>query len=110
MTRTLRQQQSLFAKYLGQVLVWIYEKDGWEVTLADGYRADGQGHMPNSTHYIRLAQDLNLFIDGIWQQTIGPEWRTIGAFWTALDPDCAWGGNFTSVDANHLSMKWAGRE
>ena len=110
MTRTLRQQQSLFAKYLGQLLVYIYSMDGWEVTLADGYRADHMGHMVNSCHYLRLAQDLNLFIDGVWKDQICPEWTAIGAFWTALDPDCKWGGNFKSVDANHVSMAWEGSE
>jgi hypothetical protein len=105
--RTLRQQQSAFAKNLGTLLVWIYAQ-GWEVTLADGFALTG--HMAGSLHGLRLAQDLNLFLAGVWQQTICPEWQAIGAFWCGLDPDCAWGGNFATVDANHVSMKWGGKE
>ena len=108
MTRTLRQQQSLFSKYLGQLLVWIYEVDGWEITMGDVYRPDHQGHAPNSTHYVRLAADLNLFVDGTWQQGDCPQWQMIGRYWKSLDDQNRWGGDFKQVDLNHVSMEWGG--
>jgi D-alanyl-D-alanine carboxypeptidase len=108
MTRTLRQQQSLFAKFLGQLLVYIYMMDGWEATMGDVYRPDHLGHAPNSTHYIRLAADVNLFVDGVWKDADCPEWQVLGKFWEALDQDARWGGRFKQVDLNHFSMEWGG--
>lgn len=105
---TLRQAQCLFAKLLGQMLGWIYEQ-GWEVTFGDVARLDQQGHMPNSTHYIRLAADLNLFVQGQWQDHDCPAWQAIGEHWESLDPICRWGGRFQQVDLNHLSFEWQGR-
>lgn len=110
MTRSLRQQQSMFARLIAVHIIWIYQTDGWEVTLADGYRPDHMGHSQNSLHYIRLAQDLNLFIDGIWQTNMNSFYRIIGAHWKSLDMDCRWGGDFPTADANHFSMAWGGKE
>ena len=111
MTASLRMQQSKFAKLLGQLLVWIYDHQGWEVTLADGYRPDQMGHKKGSLHYIRLAQDLNLFVDGIWQKEDCLEWRIVGRYWKDLDPDCRWGGDFHGDipnDPNHISLTFGG--
>ncbi len=107
-TLTLRQTQSLFAKLLGQLIVWIYEQ-GWEVTLADGFRPDAQGHMKGSLHYQRLAQDLNLFVAGRYMDTDCPEWQAVGAQWKSYDELCRWGGDFASKDLNHMSITWEGR-
>jgi len=89
------------------LLVYIYENEGWTVTMAEGYRPDQGAHMAGSLHMLRLAQDLNLFVNGIWQQDAGPEWRIIGQFWEHLHQDCRWGGRFN--DANHVSMTWGGK-
>jgi len=106
---TLREAQSLFVGLLGQLLVWAYTHDGWSFTLADGYRADCQGHMKDSLHYERLAQDLNFFLNGVWQKTGSDEWEQIGTYWLALNPLCRWGGTFTKKDWNHFSLAWEGR-
>jgi len=50
---------------LGKLIIKAYEL-GYELTLGEGYDDDGVGHMKGSMHYIRLAQDLNLFKDGVW--------------------------------------------
>jgi hypothetical protein len=116
MTRTLRQQQSMFARLIAVHITWIYQVDGWEVTLGDGYRGDNTGHSKNSNHYIRLAQDLNFFIDGVWQPSINAAFRIVGAHWKSLDIDCRWGGDFKNpdgtpaADSNHFSMMWRGKE
>ncbi len=106
--RSLGAQQRLFAKLIGQLIQFVYSNDGWELSFGDAYRPDHLGHMKNSTHYIRLAVDFNLFVDGVWKDRDCPEWRCIGAFWKALHSDCRWGGDFKQVDANHLSMQWGG--
>jgi hypothetical protein len=110
MMRTLRQQQSLFAKLLAWHIAWIYEVDGWAVTFADVYRPDKSGHMDGSLHYIRLAADLNLFVDGIWQTEDCPQWRLIGSHWKSLDPDARWGGDFKTLDLDHFSLEWGGKQ
>lgn len=105
---TLSQQQRLFARLVGRLLVWICEQ-GWEVTFGDFSRLDQQGHMPNSVHYLRLAADLNLFVNGEWMTVSCPEWQAIGKEWESLHPLCRWGGRFKSVDLNHVSLEWQGR-
>lgn len=121
---TLRQKQARFCRLLSQLIAWIFAR-GWEVTLADGgvtlmrkvqtsegitVRAIDREHMDGSLHYSRLAQDLNLFVDGVWiTKADHPAWLAIGKFWKSLDPDCAWGGDFASKDANHVSLRHEGK-
>ena len=106
---TLRQKQSRFAYLLGILLVWIYAHKGWEVTLGEGHNDAQVGHMPGSLHYQRLAQDLNLFIDGVYIASWHPVWEQIGEFWVNLDSLCRWGGHFDSKDYNHISITEGGK-
>lgn len=106
---TLREAQSLFAKLIGQTISWICGHDGWELTFGDFNRPDRLGHMENSLHYVRLAADMNLFVNGSWIQHDSEEWEAIGSYWTALHPMCRWGGHFKQGDLNHFSMEWEGR-
>ena len=104
---TLREKQSLFVRCLTRLLLFV-ELRGWELTLGEGTREDGRGHMRGSLHYQRLAQDLNLFVDGEWiSDGERDEWTQIGEHWESLHPLCAWGGRFG--DANHFSLKHGGR-
>lgn len=105
---TLRQTQSVFALLVAKLMVWINER-GWEITVGDFNRPDNHGHMENSCHYIRLAADLNLFVDGVWKDEDCPEWQEIGKQWKSMHPLCRWGGDFTQVDLNHVSFEWQGR-
>ncbi len=108
-TLGLRARQSLLVKCLGLLIQYATEQ-GYELTLADGLRRDGQGHRPASLHYLALAQDLNLFVRGEWvTDGAHPAWRDLGGFWLSLDPLCRWGGNFEAVDSNHFSVEWQGR-
>jgi hypothetical protein len=58
---TLRQKQSKFAKMVPLLLLYAYEL-GYEITLGDAWAKTG--HIKNSFHYKKLAQDLNLFKNG----------------------------------------------
>lgn len=108
---SLGEKQRLFAKYLGQLIVWVYEQ-GWELTLGEGYVGDTDSkdgdwdgpHIKNSNHYRRLAQDLNLFIDGKYIADGGHmAWLAIGHKWKSYHPGLTvWGGDFS--DANHVSI------
>lgn len=100
----LLQKQQLFARLLAQLISWIYTHPTWAVTLGEGYDDDGKGHMPGSLHYSRLAQDLNLFVEGHYVTAWHPTWDEIGACWKGLHPLCRWGGDFASKDWNHISM------
>lgn len=105
----LRPLQSRFVKYLAMLIDQAYKLPTVELTLGEGFRNDGQGHMPGSLHYVRLAQDLNLFVGGIYITGDHPVWHQLGAYWKSLDPLAAWGGDFQSKDFNHFSLRYGGR-
>jgi hypothetical protein len=119
---TLREKQSAFFLAIAKLIVWAFGQ-GYELTLADGnidplrrVRLPGgvtvSGardlvHKETGLHYKRLAQDLNLFIDGVWISDGGhPAWTKIGVHWEAQSPLAAWGGRFR--DANHFSFRHGG--
>lgn len=102
------EKQWKFTELLGRLITYAYSK-GYKLTLGDGYRADGKGHMPGSLHYSRLAQDLNLFIASAWIKKYHPAWEDLGAYWKSLDPECGWGGDFAAKDYNHFSLKHGGK-
>lgn len=105
----LLQKQQKFSLMLAKLILYADSK-GWKFTLGEGYRADGHGHMRGSLHYSRLAQDLNLFIGDQWIHSDHPAWHELGKYWLSLDPEAAWGGEFSSVDLNHFSIEHGGKK
>ena len=112
---TLREKQSAFAYQLARLIQWIYDQ-GWQLTLSEGFvgdtdAADGDydgPHKQGGLHYKRLAQDLNLFVDGQWiVRGDHPAWQAIGKRWKQMDSLARWGGDFN--DANHFSFAHEGR-
>ena len=86
--------------------------------MAEGYVGDTDArdgdhdgpHMRGGTHYMRLGQDLNLWISDVWiSGGAHPAWRELGAFWKGLHPDARWGGDFERSDPNHFSFAHAGK-
>jgi hypothetical protein len=92
---SLQEKQAEFARCLGLLLCWINTRiisHGWAVTLAEGYVNASRRvrlpagntatypdatHMRDSLHYIRLAQDLNLFVNGkLVRDGSDPAWLT----------------------------------
>lgn len=106
---SLLQKQQLFVELLSRLIAFVYTHPTWKLTLGEGYRSDGQGHMAHSLHYEKIAQDLNLFVEGHYITGHDSAWDEIGAFWVALHPLARWGGNFNSRDYNHLSVTHEGR-
>lgn len=110
---TLGEKQRLFGKLVGKLLTWVYtpESDGWAVTFAEAYRTPEQAALnaktgagiTNSLHTIRLAIDLNLFINGIYQ-TDSAAYKEMGEYWKSLHPLARWGGDFKKPDGNHFSL------
>lgn len=112
---TLGEKQRLFMKLIGKLLVWVYtpEEAGWAVTCAEFYRTPEQAALnakkgsgiKNSLHTLRLAADLNLFINGVYK-TDTKDYEEMGIYWESLHPLCRWGGRFG--DGNHFSIEHEG--
>lgn len=117
----LREQRCLFARLLARLIEHAYSL-GYEVSLEEVMRskvqaqanaASGAG-ISNSLHLIGLAADLNLYIDGVWQQKSEAH-KPLGDYWKSLHPLARWGGDFKDgqgrpkPDGNHYSLEWQGR-
>jgi hypothetical protein len=63
----LREKQSMFVKYIGQLIVYAYEH-GYEITFGDTYPGKFK-HAEHGKHPQGLAIDLNLFRDGHYLET-----------------------------------------
>lgn len=110
---TLRERQSLFAHLVSGLIVQA-EALGFDVTFGETYRSPeeaarlaklGKG-LRNSLHTSRLAIDLHLFKDGVYQTSTEAH-RPLGEWWETLHPLCRWGGRFR--DGNHYSLEYQGR-
>lgn len=99
---TLGQKQRLFTHKLALLTLYAYEM-GYELTLGDAMAT--KGHRDGSLHYIRLAQDLNLFKNGRYLRSTKAH-KPLGEFWESIGG--TWGGRFG--DGNHYSMEHNGRK
>ena len=110
---SLSKKQQRFTARLSELLAYAHAK-GYRLTLGDGYRdprvfgdfGEKKAYASaNSVHKLRLAIDLNLFINGEYV-TDGAHsaYADLGRFWKSLDPDARWGGDFLSGDSNHFSF------
>lgn len=110
--RTLGQLQREFSLCLAKLILHIYDS-GYQVSMAEGYVADTDRkdgdydgpHRHDGGHYKRIAQDLNVFKDGVWlSKGTEPIWRQLGKFWEAIHPDARW----DPTDPNHFGLKHKG--
>lgn len=112
---TLHAAQALHVKLVGQLIAFIYAA-GFELTWGEAFRTPQQAQwdaahhtgIVNSVHCDRLAVDLQLFKDGVYL-TDPTAYKFAGEYWKTLDPSCRWGGDFTTVDADHFSLQWGNR-
>lgn len=63
----LLEKQIRFSKILGILLLYA-PHIGYDLTLGEGYDDDNTGHQKGSNHYVRLAQDINVFKNGLYLQ------------------------------------------
>ncbi len=112
---TLGQKQRLFTRLLASLIAWAYD-NGYEITLGDAYRdsrvfgrvGEKKGYgRASSNHKIRLAADLNLFLDGEYL-TETEDHQKLGEHWESLHELCEWGGRFN--DGNHYSLSHNGNK
>ncbi len=106
----LSEKQRKFAGMVGELITWAYAQ-GYELTLGEAWRSDatcevyakqGKG-IKNSLHRLRLALDVNLFKDGVYQEA-SSSYTPLGEFWESLGG--SWGGRFN--DAGHFSLEYHG--
>jgi hypothetical protein len=119
MSETLSQKQRRFTRMIAELIIWAYD-NGYELTTGDFFR-DPRVHGAmgekksysegKSAHKQRLAADLNLFIEGIYQ-TDSEAYKPLGIKWELLGG--AWGGRFKdskgrpNPDGNHFSLEFNG--
>lgn len=114
---TLREKQSIFANMVAE-LINQAQKMGYSITLGETYRSPeeaarlarmGKG-ISKSNHTIRLAIDLNLFLNGKYLDK-SEDHQRLGEWWEEQsfgDIKCCWGGRFG--DGNHYSLEHNGRK
>ena len=98
-------------------LIRYADKNGYKLTGGDLYRdprlhgqfgeKDGYGSA-GSVHKLRLAVDLNLFVDGEFRADTEAH-RPLGNYWKQLHPLARWGGDFSNPDGNHYSFEYWGK-
>lgn len=93
---SLRERQSQFAAMVPLLIDTALDL-GFEVTLGDAYRDPRCPYgSKSSRHKVRLAIDLNLFLDGKYL-TDTEDHRPLGEWWESVGG--IWGGRFD--DGNH---------
>jgi len=104
--KKLSVKQQRFTFMLGLLIVKAYSL-GYTLTLSEGYTQAEQDkdHMKGSLHYVKLAQDLNLFHDGVYL-TSSSGYEELGKYWESLGG--SWGGRFN--DGNHFSLAHDGKK
>ena len=109
---TLGELQRLFASLL-PALIQEAHTLGFTVRLGEAYRPPETARLyalqgigiANSLHCDRLAIDLILDRDGVWQKNT-ETYLPLGEFWEKLHPLARWGGRFR--DGNHFSLAHGG--
>jgi hypothetical protein len=109
---TLKEARILYSKCLCHLVLWANSEPGWEVALGvDFDEADPKEkrrHMRGSLHYLGLANDLALYINGAYQ-TDTEAYAKLGQKWKSLHPELRWGGDFKKKDGNHFSLTYGGK-
>lgn len=109
----LRDKRIRFSINISNLVLWGNAHEGWQVVLGQDFdEADPnekRRHRKGSLHYMGLATDLALYINGVYQETT-EAYKELGEKWKAYDPDDCWGGDFSKADGNHFSVTYGGRK
>jgi len=129
---TLSDKQALFARNISKLILWAHD-EGIKITLGEadrpksmqvlyftGYKVELDGLTPRlvkdkvrtktmkSDHLMRLAMDLNIFVDtdgdGTKEYTVTKEHtQRLGDKWKSMHSDNYWGGDW-GWDTPHFGM------
>lgn len=114
---TYREARCQFTECIA-LLVQKARSLGFEIALAEGMdrvteKDPTTDHMRGSLHEKGLAQDIDLYKDGVYLRDTRDH-AALGAWWKALGVErglpLAWGGDFASPDGNHYSLAWEGKK
>lgn len=112
----LSTDQQEFCHDIAKLIIWANSigdrltfGEAWRPQFVCEYYADHGKGISNSLHMERLAVDLNLFVNGVYQPNT-EAYRHLGAYWKTLNPKNCWGGDFSKPDGNHFSRGYAGRK
>lgn len=104
----LSEQQQLHSLRVGLLLLYLPVLSAntgkkYTVAIADAQSApkNKPQHRRGSFHFKKLAIDLDLFIDGVYQRSTEAH-RPLGEFWISIGG--IWGGDFPNgqnFDGNH---------
>lgn len=103
--------QQQFAQDSAKLIQFAASK-GYAVTYGEVWRTPQQAQwnadhgigIACSLHLERLAVDLNVFVDGAWDQTNASGcYKELGDFWKSLGPDHYWGGAWGDMDHYSIS-------
>ena len=77
----------------------------WRTPQQAQWNADHGTGIGCSLHLQRLAIDLNLMVNGVYQiDDHSGCYSALGTFWKAMGSDHYWGGDFTTKDLDHYSI------
>jgi hypothetical protein len=109
----LKDKRVRFTRCLIELVDWANLQPDWEVALGRDYDEANPDeplrHMPGSLHYLGLANDLCLYISGVYQNPT-EAYRAMGDYWKMMGADLNWGGDFKKRDGNHFSIAYGGRK
>ena len=123
----LLEKQFIFTRDLSRLIRFAYritdEHDGFipddvktvHLTMGRVYasRAANKADkgIDGSCHTLRLAADLNLFVNGEYITENHWVFSVLVRYWINLDRDeNRWGGNFRTRDYNHFSKRHSGKQ
>lgn len=130
---TLGEKQELFSDLESLWVTWVlsHRAEGWKLRQGEGTilqrGPDDKGrkarlistgaqvlvsdavHMDGGCHYMKIAKDWNLFVNGEWiANGEHPVWVIIGTKWESLHVLARWGGRWG--DGNHISLTHNGKK
>ena len=105
--KKLSEKQREFTLMVARFIDFVYSKLGYELTegeawrpqmMQDYYLKTGKSEVKHSTHQDRLAEDFNLFINGVYV-TDKEKYRPLGEYWESIGG--RWGGRFGVKKENY---------
>ena len=111
-------KQEVFSRLMCQLVTHMHEQ-GYEVRMGEVWRSKAAAEdnarrgvgIVNSCHRLKIALDINLFLDGDYLTTT-EDHRVFGEFWEGLGAahgvNTCWGGRFKRRDGNHYSIEHNG--
>jgi len=111
MMSELLTKRLIFTRGLCELITWGNEQPGCAVAWGRDFDEDNEPlrHKKGSLHYLGLANDLALYIGGVYQDKT-EAYAFLARKWKSMNPEFCWGGDFKSADGNHFSMTYQGRK